>query len=135
MVRRVDLQLADHSRQLGREGDEAAAGRRGVLGEEQLAAAEDALEATMKPPLPPEPKRVEVSMARPGVSRRPPPSAMIRPPGASVTSRTGIVVPRVRVCMSPKLARQGRAPVEIVGPARSGRARNIALTPISRSRA
>ena len=46
VVRRVDLQLADHSRQLGREGDEAAVGRRGVLGEEQLAAAEDALEAT-----------------------------------------------------------------------------------------
>src|SRR4051812_18518466 len=74
------------------------------------------LRPLMKPPRPPEPKRVEVSMPSPGVSHPTSPlSAMMRSPGARVTSRTGIVVPTVRVCMAPKLAGERHAAVEIVG--------------------
>ena len=54
----------------------------------------------MKPPLPPEPNRVEVSMAKPGIDQETsPPSAIRCSPGPMVISRMGMVVPAIRVCM------------------------------------
>ena len=50
VVGRVDPQLADDAGEPGREGHEPTVRRRGVLGEEQLAAAEDPLQAAHEPP-------------------------------------------------------------------------------------
>ncbi len=53
-----------------------------------------------KPPLPPEPKRVDVSSAMPcEYQPTSPPSVVSVSPLASVISRTGMVVPTIRVSM------------------------------------
>src|SRR6185312_412454 len=51
LVGRVDAQLPDRAGQLRREGDEPAGVGGRVLGEEQLAAADDALQAAHEPAL------------------------------------------------------------------------------------
>jgi hypothetical protein len=60
------------------------------------------LRLLMKPPLPAEPKLVEVWMSKPGVSQETsPPSAMICSPASSVISSTGMVVPAMVVFIPP----------------------------------